>query len=189
MLNREPVKIPQIPGQISCRKNGNKEYVYYMRERKYNPEKKYSEPEWIMIGRKITEMPSLMYPNDNYDDFFGNKAETDDEPMTLEEELYIRNNGVYGTYNTFFNGLYLEFKQQVRRKADEPVNSYKAECINQVLRPLKEMMKNEEYAEFLGLVETGKTGEPEQEPMNYGDTMILLTQYKSALAKYHRNHW
>ena len=190
MLNSNPVKIPQIPGRIKCRKEGGKEYVLYLTDRKYNPEKKYSEPEWTMIGRKIRDMPSLMYPNDNYDDIFADgKADTGNEEMTAEEDMYIRNNGVYGMYIPFFDGLYHEFKQQMRRKADEPVNPYKAESINKVLRPLKEMMKDEEYAEFLGLIETGKEGNNGMETeMNYGDTMILLTQYKSALAKYHRNH-
>ena len=189
MLNREPVKIPNIPGRITCRKIGGKEYIYYLADRKYNPEKMYSEPDWISIGRKIRDMPSLMYPNDNYDDIFADgKADAGNEEMTAEEDLYIRNNGVYGMYIPFFDGLYHEFKQQMRRKADEPVNPYKAESINKVLRPLKEMMKDEEYAEFLGLIETGKKGEGGNEvEMNYGDVMILLTQYNSALAKYHRN--
>ena len=66
------------------------------------------------------------------------------------------------------------------------MNAYKAESINKVLRPLREMMKDEEYAGFLGLIETGD-GE-DGEGMSYSDAMILLTQYKSALAKYHRSH-
>ena len=52
-----------------------------------------------------------------------------------------------------------------------------------MLLPLKEMMKGEEYAELLGLISTAEDGE---EGMNYGDVMILLTQYKSALTKFHR---
>ena len=188
MLNRDPVKIPNIPGRISFRKNGVREYVSYLADRKYNQEKKYSEPERIIIGRKIKDMPSLMYPNDNYDELFGaGKTDAEDEEMTMEEDMYIRNNGVYGMYIPFFEGLYHEFKQQMRRKADEPVNPYKAESINKVLRPLQEMMKDEEYSEFLGLIETRKEGEKETE-MSYSDVMILLTQYKSALGKYHRNH-
>ena len=42
------------------------------------------------------------------------------------------------------------------------------------------MMRGEEYAELLGLIGTGEEG------MSYGDAMILLTQYKSALAKFYR---
>lgn len=47
------------------------------------------------------------------------------------------------------------------------------------------MMKDEEYAGFLGLI---KTEGEEEERMSYSDVMILLTQYKSALGKYHRSH-
>ena len=54
-----------------------------------------------------------------------------------------------------------------------------------MLTPLKEMMKNEEYAELLGLIDIAKDGKAE---MSYSDVMILLTQYKSALTKYHRSH-
>ena len=46
-------------------------------------------------------------------------------------------------------------------------------------------MRNEKYAELLGLIDAGENGE---EGMNHGDVMILLTQYKSALGKYHREH-
>lgn len=57
------------------------------------------------------------------------------------------------------------------------------EGINKVLRLLQEMMKDEEYAGFLGLIETGG-----EEGMSYSDVMLLLTQYKSALGKYRRSH-
>ena len=60
------------------------------------------------------------------------------------------------------------------------MNEYKAESLNQVLVPLKEMMEGEDYAELLGLIGTGDDG------MSYGDAMMLLTQYKSALAKFRR---
>ena len=47
------------------------------------------------------------------------------------------------------------------------------------------MSMYKEYAELLGLISSAEEGE---EGMNYGDVMILLTQYKSALTKYHRSH-
>ena len=70
-------------------------------------------------------------------------------------------------------------------EAQERLNLYKAENLNRVLTPLKDMMKNEEYAELLGLIEITEDGKAE---MSYSDAMILLTQYKSALTKYHRSH-
>ena len=42
------------------------------------------------------------------------------------------------------------------------------------------MIQGEDYAELLGLIGTGDDG------MSYGDAMMLLTQYKSALAKFYR---
>ena len=116
-----------------------------------------------------------------------------EEKMTEKERQYTQDNNIYALYITFFDGLYHEFKQQTRKKGDEPVNQYKAESINKVLRPLKAMMQDEAYAEFLGLIEA-ESGEDHGEApvksagMSYSDAMILLTQYKSALAKYHRAH-
>ena len=107
-----------------------------------------------------------------------------EENMTPEEEQYIHDYGTYGMYSPFFTGLYNEFRQQSRKKADEKVNRYKAENINKVLKPLKEMMEGEVYADLLGLI---KTDEDKEEGMTCSDVMILLTQYKSALTKYHRN--
>ncbi|MBR2662456.1 MAG: hypothetical protein IKE25_01940 [Clostridia bacterium] len=185
MLTRDPVKIPRIPGKIRIMKKDGIEYVRYETERTYDPEKQYNTPRAALIGRKIAAMPGLMYPNDNYDKYFGGDEDETEEELTAEEEQYIRENSIYGLYSSFFTGLYNEFRQQMRKKADEPINRYKAENINKVIRPLMEMMKGEEYAELLGLIETGEEGDTE---MTYSDVMMLLTQYKSALAKYHRSH-
>ena len=42
------------------------------------------------------------------------------------------------------------------------------------------MIQGEDYAELPGLIGTGEDG------MSYGDAMMLLTQYRSALAKFRR---
>ena len=184
MLSGEPVKIPDISGKINLMSQDGMVYVRYLASRQYDPEKKYSIPEWIKIGRQIETMPGLMIPNENYYRLFGEEGAEMDEDMTAEEGQYVRDSEVYGTYNTFFTGLYNEFKQLTRRKADDRVNRYKADSINRVLAPLKEMMKDEGYSELLGLIEADDDGE---NGMTYGDAMILLTQYKSALTKWHRN--
>ena len=108
-----------------------------------------------------------------------------EESKTPEEEQFSRDSSTYTLYNSFFEGLYHEFKQQTRKNADLYINGYKADSINKVLLPLKEMMQGEPYAELLGLISSIEYGE---EGMTYSDAMILLTQYKSALAKYHRSH-
>ncbi len=131
-------------------------------------------------------MPGLMYPNENYEKFFGEKEEEAmSGTMTPEEEEFTRKNRIYGTYVPFFEALYHEFRQQTRKRPDNRLNPYKAESLNRVLKPLKEMMQDEEYAELLGLAEAG---EKDEDGMSCSDAMILLTQYKSALAKYRRGH-
>ena len=186
MIVQEPVKIPESPGRIRYMKKEDKEYVLYLTGRKYNTEKHYNEPDWVLIGRQTDEMPGLMYPNDNYERYFGEENKEMEQSMTPAEQLYIRNKSTYGLYITFFDGLYHEFKQQARKKADEPVNRYKAESLNKVLQPLKQMMKDEEYADLLGLIKI--RNEVDKKGMSHSDVMILMTQYKSALVKYHRNH-
>ena len=178
MLNQDPVKIPEMPGKITFVKIDGKEYVRYLAGRKYNADRKYNEPEWIVIGRRSETMPGLMYPNDNYEQLFGDERE--ENAMTAEETKFTRKKELYALYVPFFEALYYEFRQQTRRSPDNRVNEYKAECLNRVLEPLKDMMEGEDYAELLGLIGTGEDG------MSYGDAMILLTQYKSALAKFYR---
>ena len=75
-----------------------------------------------------------------------------DENMTPEEEKFARDNKTYGLYGPFFDAMYFEFRQQTRKRPDELLNGYKAETLNKVLRPLREMMQGEEYAELLGPV-------------------------------------
>ena len=183
MLTQNPVKIPDIPGKIGHMKKDGIEYVRYLAGRRYNAERKYNEAEWVLIGRRSERMPGMMYPNDNYEKYFMEEEGSVNDTMTAEEQAFARDNGTYNLYITFFEGLYHEFKQLARKHAEEGVNEYKAESINRVLRPLKEMMEGEEYGGFLGMVEAGEEG------MSYSDVMILLTQYKSALAQFRRQHF
>ena len=184
MLTQDPVKIPEIPGKINIRIQEGIAYVRYLADRHYDPERKHNVPKWVNIGKKIESMPSMMYPNDNYERIFcEEEREAMEESKTPEEEQFSRDSSTYTLYSSFFEGLYHEFKQQTRKNADYFVNGYKADSINKVLLPLKEMMQGEPYAELLGLI---TSIENEEEGMTYSDAMILLTQYKSALAKYRR---
>ena len=185
MLTQDPVKIPDIPGKISFKRKGDTEYVQYLTGYTYKAEKSKPEAERVLIGKRSKEMPGLMFPNDHYYQYFkedGSVVET----MTAEEVQYARNNGIYEMYSPFFDGLYYEIKQQTRKNPHEPVNPYKAEIINKVLQPLLEMMRDEVYVHLLGIIRTKEDGE--EKGMNYGDVMLLLTHYKSALTKYRRSH-
>lgn len=46
-----------------------------------------------------------------------------------------------GVNMPFFESLYNEFRHQTQRSPDNRVNEYKAECLNRVLEPLKDMMR------------------------------------------------
>lgn len=184
MLTQDPVRIPDLPGKISYVTVDGKEYVRYLISRRYNPEKKYTEQERVIIGRKCREMPGLMYPNENYEIYFDDKENgAMSEAMTPEEERFVRKDKTYMMFSPFFDALYFEFKAQARKNPDSRLNRYKTESLNQVLKPLKEMMQDEEYAQFLGLAEAGE--KDEESGMSHADVMILLTQYKCALSKYH----
>lgn len=186
MYTRDPVKIPDLPGKISFTKANETEYVRYQTERPYNPERKYTEPERVVIGKRIETMPGLMYPNDNYEKYFDEKGEQDMETaMNPEERDFTEKNKIYGMYLPFFDALYYEFKQQTRKRPDERLSHCKAECLNRVLGPLKNMMKDEEYADLLPSIGSDADGE---DGMSCSDVMIILTQYKSALEKYHKTH-
>jgi len=183
MLTQDPVKIPKIPKKIRFKEKDGTQYVQYLEARKYDSDKKHNVPDWVNIGKKIESMPSMMYPNDNYERIFcEEEREAMEESMTPEEEQFATDSNTYELYNSFFEGLYHEFKQQTRKNTDYFINAYKADSINKVLLPLKEMMQGEPYAELLGLI---TSIENEEDGMTFSDAMILLTQYKSALAKYH----
>jgi hypothetical protein len=187
MLTQDPVKIPEIPKKIRFKEKDGTQYVQYLEGRKYDSDKKHNVPNWVNIGKKIESMPSMMYPNDNYERIFcEEEREVMEESKTPEEEQFTRDSSTYTLYNSFFEGLYHEFKQQTRKNGDYFINAYKADSINKVLLPLKEMMQGEPYAELLGLI---TSIENEEDGMTFSDAMILLTQYKSALAKYRRERF
>ena len=183
MTEKRVVKIPEIPGKITFMKKDEKEYVRYLAARTYDRERQYNVPEWIVIGRRSGTMPGLMYPNDNYEQYFGEEKAEMDEGMTPEETAFVQGSGRLELYGPFFDALYYELRAQAKKRPDSPVSRYKAESLNRVLAPLQEMMQEEDYAGLLGLV---GTGDGEEGGMSHSDAMILMTQYKSALAKYRR---
>ena len=89
----------------------------------------------------------------------------------------------------FFDHLYFEFQSMSRRNGGRIVNENKVKRLNRVLAPLLEMMKREEYAEFLELIpepemKTDGDGAERPEGMTYGDVALLMTQYKGALNRF-----
>ena len=181
MYGNQPVPIPKIPGRIFFRKYHETRYVQYQVEKKYNPERKYNEHVRKTIGIQLEHMPSLMLPNENYELYFTKEGKPMEQQLNMAENEFIRSRAAYTQYADFFNSLYYEIKQQSRRNLDRVITAYQAESLNRILLPLKEVMQDEEYADCLSLI---RIPDGDESGMTYGDVMILLTQFKTALAKY-----
>lgn len=89
--------------------------------------------------------------------------------------------------------LVTENKDLSKKKPDGILNSFKIAKVNEVLRPLKELLGKEEASKFLVLVH-----EPEQEDKEvnskskhntYSDVSIILSQYKAACSEYKRKYY
>lgn len=89
------------------------------------------------------------------------------------------------------NNLVIENKELSKKKPDGILNPFKIAKVNEVLRPLKELLGKEEACKFLVLVH-----EPEQEDKDakaklntYSDVSIILSQYKAACSEYKRKYY
>ena len=83
----------------------------------------------------------------------------------------------------FFEQLYYEFQFQSRRQPNTMLNGYKVRKMNEILAPLKEMMKDEPAAAWLELIpepveEEVEGGGTVMRGMTYSDVMMVLTQYR-----------
>ena len=78
------VPIPQVKGKIVIMKKGSTQYVQLETGRVYLPEKKYTIPERVSIGKVDPEHPDRMFPNDRYAELFP------DTPMPEERSEAYR---------------------------------------------------------------------------------------------------
>ncbi len=189
MFLNQPVLIPKVPGKITFKKkNDNIYYVQYETGRPYDPNRRYTLPERRVIGVRIPGRPEMMLPNENYLTYFPKGAEkmTEQEKETLENYTQEREYGLM--LRDFFDQLFFEFQMQSRRTPNDIVNEYKAERLNKVLKPLKELMKEETYAAFLEEIpkpETIGTGEDKIiKGLTYSDAALMMTQFKGAVNRY-----
>ena len=206
-----PVKIPKVAGKITFRKTTDRTYVLYETGRVYNPVKKTNTPQRAMIGLQIRNAPALMLPNENYEKYFGKDGE---EKMTAKERTAAENfeatSSDFWMLNCMFEQLYYEFQIQAHRSPHFVVNAYKIQRINKVLVPLKRMMEEKAYAEFLEIPEEPREveeeemmvttgvdpadGDFEEQPvrarktklagLDYSDVALVLTQYKGAMKRF-----
>ena len=191
MTLERPVRIPKIPGKITMWNKDGQNYVRYETGRVYNAEKKYNIPKRVFIGVQIANAPELMMANENYEEYFSpdgrelatmteeekEEALTKEEEKTLSEMEYTERRARYKRYRAFFEELFYEIKAQSRGRLETTVPEYQAAAMNRILRPLKEMMEGEAYSEMLELID--------ESGMSYGDAVVLLCNYKTALSRYY----
>ena len=68
------VKMPNAPGKLVCQKKGETTYVYYEIDRTYDPDKKYTAPKRVTIGKCSKDDPEMIQPNENFLRFFPEEA-------------------------------------------------------------------------------------------------------------------
>ncbi len=64
------VKMPNAPGKIVCQRKGETTYVYFETGRTYDPDKRYTAPKRVTIGKRSNADPDLIQPNENFLRFF-----------------------------------------------------------------------------------------------------------------------
>lgn len=74
------VQIPSVRGKIITKKKGDASYILYEYCRKYNPEKRYSVPQRVIIGKVSEDDPSLMLPNEKYQEYFPDAVLPEERP-------------------------------------------------------------------------------------------------------------
>ena len=180
----KPVRIPKVKGKIFFRKYKGYKYVQYVNGRRYDKRRKLAQTERINIGIQIPAWPEYMVPNENYWRFFpgGGQEDMDEkEKQELSQVEYERDQAYM--IRDFFEQLYYEFQFQSRRQPNTMLNGYKVRKMNEILAPLKEMMKDEPAAAWLELIpepveEEVEGGGTVMRGMTYSDVMMVLTQYR-----------
>lgn len=83
------VKLPNAPGKIVHQKKGKTTYVYYETDRTYDPNKKYTAPKRVTIGKLSNENPEMFQPNEKYLCFFPD-AELPEEKNRSDRSSCLR---------------------------------------------------------------------------------------------------
>lgn len=67
------VKVPNAPGKLTLTKKADTTYVYYEIDRVYDPQKKYTYPKRVTIGKLSKADPEKMQPNENFLKYFSHE--------------------------------------------------------------------------------------------------------------------
>ena len=60
------IKIPDVPGKIARQRKKGVVYIDYEYSREYLPEKQYTNPRRVTIGKQVVDDETMMQPNQNY---------------------------------------------------------------------------------------------------------------------------
>ena len=74
------VPIPDVKGKITFMKKGKITYVQLEIDRVYLPERKYTIPKRVSIGKRVSEDSDQMYPNDKYPEYFPKTVLPEERP-------------------------------------------------------------------------------------------------------------
>ena len=74
------VPIPRVKGKITQMKKGEITYIQFETGRNYLPERKYTIPIRVSIGKIDPDHPDMMYPNEKYSDHFPDAPMSEERP-------------------------------------------------------------------------------------------------------------
>ncbi len=86
-MKDSPVRVPILPKGITRKKVGNYYYIYYTEGRKYNPETRLSQPNYVCIGKEHPDNRDFMIPNDNFYRFFRRESALERKVLKCEQEV------------------------------------------------------------------------------------------------------
>ena len=81
------VPIPATQGKITCMKKGGIQYIQLETGRVYYPDRKYTIPQRVSIGKVNPNEPGRMFPNEKYAEYKAGRSATPDE---LKQQFPMR---------------------------------------------------------------------------------------------------
>ena len=100
-----------------------------------------------------------------------------DERNTAKEQVIL-----YETISPLLDSAFDEVKEFSKKKQDASLNVKKVKIINRLLEKAKELLKKETTIDFLELLD-------ENELPSNSDAVLVMSQYISALRKFHSDHY
>lgn len=83
------IEIPDVPGKITTKEKGNAVYVNYEVGREYYPDRKYTIPKRVTIGKLSKADKKMMVPNQNFLTYFS-EIERPDEKFNSNRSSCLR---------------------------------------------------------------------------------------------------